>query len=209
MRRKITKSATKRIYGFHSFKSEDYFRVESGNEFGACYHLEFQDSILSFEAQPQGHNYKEYRRNGFYTSDFGLEKRDTGRGLLEIKSDRESESQVFKDVFECRRKGAADQGLSLGLMTESDIKKEPLLRNLKLLYKYRTDGSLTIRHFKILEFIKDAVEISIENLCTSLCLEKKEGYPLIYDLVARGELQPVQELESHALNSQSVLRKRL
>ncbi|WP_461536023.1 TnsA endonuclease N-terminal domain-containing protein [Spongorhabdus nitratireducens] len=209
MRRKITKSATKRIYGFHSIKSDNYFRVESGNEFGACYHLEFRDSIISFEAQPQGYNYIEFRRNGFYTSDFDLEHHDTGKELLEIKSDEESESQVFKEVFKCQKEGAVAQGLSLALMTESEIKKEPLLRNLKLLYKYRTEGPLTIKHFKILDCIENVVEISIESLCAYLCLEKKEGYPLIYDLVARGELKPVQGLAMHALSSQSVLRKRL
>ena len=94
-------------------------------------------------------------------------------------------------------------------MTETDIKKEPLLRNLKLFYKYRTNIPLNIQHWKVLDLVKANRSLSIKEVCLSLGAKTKDGSPLIYDLIARGELEPVLELSEHSLSSGSIVRRRV
>ncbi len=143
--RKLGKSAKKHIYGFNSIKSGKHFRVESGNGFGACYHLEYLNSVAAFEAQPLGYQYQEYRRKARYTPDFKLTDQQNKDSYLEVKPADRASTYKFQDTFECKQKAADEMGVPLTLLKDSDIKREPLLRNLRLLHKYRTDSELTIK----------------------------------------------------------------
>ena len=151
--RKLSKSTTKRIYGFNSVKSGKHFKVESGNEFCACYHLEYLSSVAAFEAQPLGYQYQEYRRQAQYTPDFKLTDQHNKDSYLEVKPAERASTYKFQDTFECKQKAADEIGIPLTLLKDTDIKREPLLRNLRLLHKYRTDSELTIQHCQVLEIL--------------------------------------------------------
>ena len=205
--RKLRKSSKKYIYGFNSIKSGKHFRVESGNEFGACYHLEYLNSVAAFEAQPLGYQYQEYRRKAQYTPDFKLTDKHNNDSFLEIKPADKASTYKFQDTFECKQKAAEAMGVPLTLLKDSDIKREPLLRNLRLLHKYRTDSKLTIQHCKILEIFNSYQKLSIFDVSEVLSIDKKVCYPLIYDLLARGALTPVCSLDDTPLTSNSLIQK--
>ncbi|GAA4651562.1 TnsA endonuclease N-terminal domain-containing protein [Kistimonas scapharcae] len=206
-RRKIGKSRSKRIYGFNSTKSEQHFRVESSLEFDACYHLEFHANISLFQAQPLGYEYKSFGKTAKYTPDFkAIDSHSGQESRLEVKSDKEAESRKFQEIFEHKKAAAEELNTPLDLLTESEIRKEPLLGNLKILYKYRTKSPMDHRHFDIIDLIGAQGPIQIKVLPQMIGLEKKHCYPLIYDLLARGVLIPTSPLEETALNSLSFVR---
>ena len=133
-RRKLHKSRSKQIFGFNSLKSGKFFRVESPIEFDASYGLEFRSDIASFEAQPPGYEYDTFGKKGKYTPDFGTTFTEQGKeGRIEVKSDEETESRKFKEIFAQKQAAADELNTPLQLLKASDIRKEPLLSNLKLL----------------------------------------------------------------------------
>ena len=205
--RKLQKSTVKHIYGFNSLKSGEHFRVESGNEFFACYLLEYLKSASSFAAQPLGYKYQEHRREAKYTPDFELTDHNNNKKLLEIKPETQANSRLFQETFECKQAEAEKRGTPLGLLTDKAIKKEPLLRNLRLLYKYQTDTGLTTQHCQILETVESCQLLTVKEVCKILAISKAEGYPQIYDLLARGALVAVESLEEAPLTSNTLIRK--
>ena len=205
-RRKIGKSRSKRIYGFNSTKSEQHFRVESSLEFDACYHLEFHASISLFQAQPLGYKYQSFGKTAKYTPDFKTIDSHSGQeSRLEVKSDKEAGSRKFQEIFEHKKAAAEELNTPLDLFTESDIRKEPLLGNLKLLYKYRTNSPLGNQHYDLIDLISTQGPTQIKVLPEMIGLEKKYCYPLVYDLLARGVLIPTSPLEETALSSLSFI----
>lgn len=206
-RRKLHKSRSKQIFGFNSIKSGKYFRVESPVEFDASYALEFCPDIASFEAQPVGYEYDTFGKKGKYTPDFGATFTELGQqGRIEVKSDEEAESRKFKEVFEQKKAAADELNTPLQLLKASDIRKEPLLSNLKLLYKYQTAEALNVHHYALLDLINAQGSIQIKDLPGISGIEKMYCYPVVYDLLARGVLVTESPLESVPLNSQAVVR---
>ena len=206
-RRKITRSRTKNIHGFNSVKSENHFRVESGLEFEACYHLEFSDHVASYEAQPLGYEYNSFGKAAKYTPDFKLQYTDSKPdSFLEVKCDTEAEHNAFQDIFTHKKEGSEQRGISLSLFQGKDIRREPLLSNLKILYKYRTNDPLNEKHYLILDVIGQYEQLTIKQIPSAANLDKKHCYPLVYDLLARKKLEPYESLEKAPLNSHSVVR---
>lgn len=208
-KRKLGKSRNKRIYGFNSIKSEKHFRVESSLEFEACYHLKFQANISSFEAQPLGYEYQSFGKTAKYTPDFKTTDRHSDQeGRLEIKAEKEVESRTFQEIFIHKQAAAEELNTPLNLLTESEIRKEPLLSNLKILYKYRTSALLGSEHYDILDFISSQGPIQINAIPEATSLKKSHCYRMIYDLLARGLLVTEKSLADIPLNSLSLVRVR-
>ena len=206
-RRKLHKSRSKQIFGFNSIKSGKYFRVESPVEFDACYDLESRQDIASFEAQPTGYEYDNFGKKGKYTPDFGATYTESGKEVrIEVKSDEEAGSRKFKEVFIQKQAFADRLNTPLQLLKASDIRKEPLLSNLKLLYKYQTAEDLNDQHYALLDLISAQGSLQIKDLPDISGIEKMYCYPVVYDLLARGVLVTESPLESTPLNSQAVVR---
>lgn len=209
MKRKLGKSRNKRIYGFNSIKSMRHFRVESSLEFEACYHLEFQANISSFEAQPLGYEYQSFGRTAKYTPDFKTTDRHSNQEeILEIKAEKEAYSRTFQEIFTHKQAAAEELNTPLNLLTESEIRKEPLLSNLKILHRYRTSDPLGNEHYDILDLIGTQGPIQINAVPEATRLEKSHCYRMVYDLLARGFLITEKTLADFPLNSLSLVRVR-
>ncbi len=84
-RRKLRHSRVKNLYKFASAKNHSVLTVESSLEFDACFHFEYSDDVLSYEAQPEGFYYCYGAKTLPYTPDFRLVNASGIATLVEIK----------------------------------------------------------------------------------------------------------------------------
>ena len=110
------------------------FTVESALEFDACFHLEYSHDITSYEAQPEGFIYEFNERPCPYTPDFRVVDECGNAYFIEVKpSDRVAEPD-FLQRFPIKQQKAIELRSPLKLVTERQIRVDPILGNLKLLH---------------------------------------------------------------------------
>ena len=177
-RRKLGKSHTNNIHAFSSIKCNSIILTESALEYDACFHLEYNQDVITYESQPLGYEYWFNHQVHQYTPDFLVQFVSKEPAYIEVKRERIAQKSDFQSRLACQRK-YADKDLLV--WTEPIIRRQPLLDNLKILHRYRTHDPLTEHHQKM---------ISLFNRRNFYLLGDfhNNDLPLIYDLLARGLL---------------------
>jgi hypothetical protein len=108
---------------------------ESPLERDAAYHFEYHPQVVSYQEQPSiEYFYDEAGEQHRYYPDFEVNFKDGRKLLVEVKSSR---SLTKKDV-RAQLKGVscrfAEQGRAFRILTEAEIRREPLFSNLKALH---------------------------------------------------------------------------
>jgi TnsA endonuclease N terminal len=135
VRKVITRSGKRIRAKFPSTKLNRMVHCESPLERDAAYHFEYHPQVVSYQEQPSiEHYYDEAGEQHRYYPDFEINFKDGRTLLIEVKSSR---SLAKKDVRE-QLKGVscrlAEQGRAFRILTEADIRREPLFSNLKALH---------------------------------------------------------------------------
>jgi hypothetical protein len=135
-KRNIDKLKNKSITKFPAQKStSSLITLESPLEKDFCYHLEFDNSVMSYEAQPIGYDYALEGKLRFYTPDFEIFF-DTSSSYYEIKYRVDIEhDEEFEAEFSAKKDAARKLGKDLILVTDEFIAKQFRYENLCLLYK--------------------------------------------------------------------------
>ena len=82
---KLRPSRVKNPYKLVSVKKYSVLTVESSLEFRACFHFEYSDAVVSFEAQPKGFHYCYEGKTLPYTPDFRIVKAGGIDMFVEVK----------------------------------------------------------------------------------------------------------------------------
>ncbi|WP_158294534.1 TnsA endonuclease N-terminal domain-containing protein [Halomonas urmiana] len=138
--------------------------VESSLEFDACFHFEYTSTISSYEAQPEGFYYFWGEKQLPYTPDFLVVDKDRGSRFIEVKPYTELENEEFRDKFSCRQRSALEHGVPLLLVTEKQIRVNPILSNLKLLHRYSGLKTLTPLHLMLLDIVRKSGKVRVRDL---------------------------------------------
>lgn len=188
-RRNLKHSRVKNLFKFASPKMDRVMTVESSLEFDACFHLEYCLDIDSFEAQPEGYHYEYHGKTLSYTPDFLVADRINGHRFIEVKPASKVISTEFRNKFAAKREAASDYGIELVLVTDRQIRVNPILNNLKLLHRYSGVRSFTPLHLKLLELVKSTGAVKLESLVRETGEEK--GLVLSHTLawISKGELK--------------------
>ena len=163
-RRNLKHSRVKNLYKFSSLKMDSIMTVESGLEFDACFHFEYSPNVTFFEAQPEGYYYDYLDKNLPYTPDFLVDDKVKGLRVIEVKPLSKIPDPEFRDRFRCKQRAAEALGVPVVLVSENQIRLNPILNNLKLLHRYAGLQSLNSLHYKILELVKFSGVISVRDL---------------------------------------------
>ena len=163
-RRNLKHSRVKNLYKFSSLKMDSIMTVESALEFDTCFHFEYSPNIISFEAQPEGYYYNYLGKTLPYTPDFLVVDKVKGMRFIEVKPLSKVSDSEFREKFICRQRDAQALGVPVVLVTEKQIRLNPILNNLKLLHRYAGLQSLTSLHYKILELVQSTGVISVRDL---------------------------------------------
>ncbi|ROV59084.1 endonuclease [Vibrio ponticus] len=192
--RNLTKSRGKNIHRYVSAKMGKRVTVESFLECAACYHFDFEPSIVRFCSQPIRFSYYLNGKTHTYVPDF-LVQFDTGEyTLYEVKSDMESSKAEFECEWEAKVQGALRLGLELELATEEEILDEVIFNNLKLLHRYSSRDNLNHFHQTLLTTLKLNGTQTAKSLGHHLGLNGRKIFPFLCDLRSRNLLQTSLEM---------------
>ncbi len=134
--RKITNTKTKKNIGrFFSLKMHSGIWYESLLERDYMYLLEIDPDVLSYCSQPLKIAYKLEDKKFKYTPDFFVE-RNQKKQIVEIKPKKLVNSEKNTKLFQCIDLICQSHKWEFLVITDEMIRKEPLLSNIKLLYRY-------------------------------------------------------------------------
>lgn len=163
------------IRKFMSLKNDDIVRTMSLLEFDFCFHLEYNPDIKSFSSQPQEYYYYFNNRRCRYTPDFLLTDVLGKNRLVEVKYSKKTKTADFISRFIERKKAIKnDCGLDVILVTEKQIRINPILNNLKLLHRYSGLHTVTEIEIFILKYIQSKQKVQLREVSEALGLTKHE-----------------------------------
>jgi len=200
-RRNIKHSSVNNIFKFASQKMKTVFTVESFLEFDTCFHFEYSPDVISFEAQPLGYNYQFNDKECSYTPDFLVTDKKYGERFIEVKPSNRTINEEFRLEFSLKQKQSLILGKPLILVTEKQIRINPILNNLKLLHRYSGFQSLTSLQYKLLEIIKSFGMVRIVQIIQSESVTEGEVLASVLGLISHGFIDT--DLINSDINMQS------
>jgi hypothetical protein len=185
-RRHLKHSRVKNLFKFVSAKMNTVLTVESSLEFDTCFHLEYSPAVKTFEAQPEGYYYIFEDRECPYTPDFRVVDECGNAYFIEVKPSDKIAEPDFLQRFPFKQQRAIELSCPLKLITERQIRIDPILGNLKLLHRYSGFQSFTPLHMQLLGLVKDFGRVSLARLSGSSGAPPEEVLATVLSLLARG-----------------------
>lgn len=202
-RRHLKHSRVKNLFKFVSAKMNTVFTVESPLEFDTCFHLEYSPAVKAFEAQPEGFYYTFEGRDCPYTPDFRVLNENGSVGYLEVKPSAKVLESDFLQRFPFKQQRATELSCPLKLITERQIRIDPILGNLKLLHRYSGFQSFTPLHMQLLGLVKYFGRVSLARLSGSTGAPPGEVLATVLSLIARGFIHS--DLAEHEMGFSTIV----
>ena len=185
-RRHLKHSRVKNLFKFVSAKMNTVFTVESSLEFDTCFHLEYSPAVRSFEAQPESYYYIFEGRECPYTPDFRVVDERGNPYFIEVKPSAKVATPDFLQRFPIKQQKAIELRSPLKLVTERQIRVDPVLGNLKLLHRYSGFQSFTTLHMQLLGLVRQLGRVSLSKLSDSTGAPTEDIFATALSLIARG-----------------------
>jgi len=136
--RSIHKVGRKRVIGsFMSAKMQRPVEWESQIERDLMYYLEFDDDVEMYSSQPVRYRYTLNDKYHYHYPDFKIIRRSTRKPkFVEIKPFNETQKPDFIEKTDAIKVQMKKDGYDYDVITDSQLQVEPILNNLKLLYRY-------------------------------------------------------------------------
>lgn len=179
-------SPNKNVFKFASTKISDVIMCESTLEFDACFHHEYNDAIKSYGSQPQGFKYQFRGKTLPYTPDTLIEYFDGVEIFHEYKPYSKISSPLFREKFVARREASLVLGCDLILVTDKQIRVNPILNNFKLLHRYSGVYGLNAIQNELLETIQKSGVIKLNDVSSQFGLTIGEARSFLYALIHKG-----------------------
>ena len=115
---------------------------ESPLERDAAYHFEYHPLVASYQEQPSvEYWYDKFGVQHRYYPDFRIDFIDGKELHIEVKHTRNLNNKKVRDQLEAVAKRFAEQNRAFRVMTEQEIRREPLFGNLKQLHNANKKSS--------------------------------------------------------------------
>lgn len=200
-RRNLKHSRVKNLFKFSSLKNNTVLTVESALEFDTCFHLEYCKEIVCFEAQPEGFYYHFEGKKLPYTPDFRVSYEDGREAFLEIKPASKIDGDEFRRKFVGKMEVAKSLGCPLSLVTDNQIRVNPVLYNLKLLHRYTGIVGINAIQAQLLKVVRASGLVSINDLSQRIHVSSGELKANALALISRGQLQAELNKEKFGMHS--------
>lgn len=161
--RSIHKTGRKNVIGsFTSVKMKAIVEWESQIERDFMYFLEFDDDVRGYKAQPIKYRYTRDGKYKYHFPDFEIFRYSTSkRKFVEIKPFNVTQDPQFREKSAAIRKQMQADGFDYVVVTDAQLRVEPTLSNLKLLYRYIDHDFDHEKTFELLKELKAAGNTSI------------------------------------------------
>lgn len=196
-------SPVKNLFRFASTKSSELVMCKSSLEFDACFHLEYNEDVLTFQSQPEGFIYSFQGKELPYTPDMLITKHDSTLCFHEYKPFAKACSPLFREKFLAKKQAAKAQGIELFLVTDKQIRVNPILNNLKLLHRYCGIKGLNKLQRSLLSIIQASGMIKLARLTETSQVPRGQIKANVLALIAAGKVET--NLVDQAFDNESLL----
>lgn len=179
---------TQNVYKFASSKNGEMILCESSLEFDTCFHLEYSKDVVSYLTQPTGFYYEFEGKSPPYTPDFLVKFLNGSQCFWEVKPRIQAQEVSFQDKFSAKKCAAAELGYKLNLVTDRQIRLNPILNNLKLIHAHSGYYELTKIQSQIIKIVWNLGEAPLHYVADSLDLPIPNAKASVLQLLAIGEL---------------------
>ncbi|MFT5756892.1 MAG: hypothetical protein ACI9LM_001617 [Alteromonadaceae bacterium] len=179
-------SPNKNVFKFASAKVGEVIMCESTLEFDACFHHEYNDEIESYGSQPEGFKYEFNGKILPYTPDALILYKNSIEKYHEYKPYSQISSLLFREKFKSKRQASLKLGRELILVTDQQIRVNPILNNLKLLHRYSGIYGVNTVQKELLSLIQKSGAIKFNDVSSQLGLSTGEARSFLYALIHKG-----------------------
>lgn len=151
------------------------------------YLLEIDPEVLSYHSQPLTIVYTLDNQQRKYTPDF-LVKRRNLRQIVEIKPESQVRTAKNLKLFRCIAPLCQERGWEFSVVTDTMIRVQPLLDNLKLLYKYAREPLTYKNYLDCHQYFREGIAISLQKAQQDLT-SKQISRPTLMKLIFCGVLE--------------------
>jgi hypothetical protein len=179
-------SPNKNVFKFASAKVSEVVMCESTLEFDACFHHEYNDEVGSFGSQPEGFKYEFKGKSLPYTPDALILYKNGVEKYHEYKPSSKISSPLFREKFKAKKHASLMLGRELILVTDKQIRINPILNNLKLLHRYSGVYGVNTVQKELLNLIQKSNVIKFNDVRAQLGLSIGEARSFLYALIHKG-----------------------
>lgn len=168
---------------FPSRKLKRTVRCESPLERDAVYHFEFSPGVVAYREQPEVISY--WNGNAFrqYYPDFLLELVGGTQVRIEVKPAAKLEKPALAEKYRHIARHYQERGQAFRVVTEHQVRTEPLLGNLRQLRRFRQKPA------NIFEIISTLPELRAGIFLPFAVVEARIGRHTLLAMIAHGVLR--------------------
>jgi hypothetical protein len=165
-----------------SLKAGRMVHCESPLEGDFVLRCDFDDQISVIQEQPERLEYQNDGKKRRYTADFRIIRNSISQ-LIEVKPEEKLGDPLVLAKLNLVQSLYAENGEILGIVTDREIRQEPLLSNLKILKRYRQRSLMGIHGANLADGIRHVLPASADELASLL-----GGRATVFGLIAAGHL---------------------
>ena len=152
---------------FSSCKMGTSFWYNSLLQKDFMYWLEFDPDVLSYNTPAIQLEYYINGKQKRHAPDFQV-IRHQKKQIIEVKSQKIIKSEKYRRLYPLLSKICDETGWEFIVITESQVRQEPLLSNIKLLYKYARENFSIDEYQNCLAILKSTVPASLAEIGQAL-----------------------------------------
>jgi len=159
---------------------------ESQIERDYLYLLEIDPDVVSYEEQPLKIRYYLDGEPHLYTPDFRVIRRDKQQ-IVEVKDKKSAGKEEYVELFRRAAPICQEQGYEFVVVTDHDIRIQPKLDNIKLIYKYAQASVTSMHQILLYSVFADSETLILEEIIGGFA---SKGIPssVVYALIYLGIL---------------------
>ena len=127
------------------------------------YWLEFDPDVVSYATSTISFDYYESGKLKQYVPDFKVVRRQK-KQVIDVKSKKTLQSDRYKRLYQRLLDICDSAGWTFVALSESEVRREPILSNIKLLYRYARESFSVNEYRDCLENIRFQVPVSLADV---------------------------------------------
>lgn len=181
--RKISNAGRKKVIGkFPSVKMNTAIWWESQIERDYIYLLEIDPNVISYQGQPFKIFYQDLGKSKTYTPDFWVQRNKQGQ-VIEVKPNSQINKPDNQKLWRIITNWCREKGWEFLVVTDSMIRQQPKLNNIKLLYKYARTPLSQQNSWDCQQYFRQQQPITLQKAeqdLTDKGITKNKLYKLLY-----------------------------
>ena len=135
------------------------------------YWLEFDPDVLSYSTPAISFDYYHNGKQKCYAPDFQVVRRQK-KQIIEVKPQKVIERDKYQRLYQFLSDICNETGWMFVALTESEVQREPILSNIKLLYRYERENFSVDEYRGCLETVRSIVPASLTEVAAALNEQK-------------------------------------